>query len=265
MEIFQVDAFTANLFKGNPAAVMVVENWLDGGLMQHIAMENNLSETAFVRKRDDESGWDIRWFTPTHEVSFCGHATLASAHILHTEYQVPMPLTFFGQVGELVVSLEKDDPKSPSYQLNFPVVPFEEIEALPDAIGPSFSATPRAIFKSYENYFVELADEAAVRGFAPDLAALAQLGTTGVVITAQGDEFDFVSRYFVPGAGIDEDPVTGSIHTSLVPYWAEKLGKSDFQAHQASERGGNLTCRLNGDRVQIVGSATTYLRGNLCL
>lgn len=265
MQIFQVDAFTDQLFKGNPAAVMVLDDWLDAELMQHIAMENNLSETAFVREREAEDGWDIRWFTPTHEVSFCGHATLASAHILHSEYQAPMPLKFHGQVGALGVSLAQDDERAPSYRLDFPVVPFDVLDTLPDEIRPSFAATPICIFKSYENYFVQLEDETSVREFAPDLLAMARLGTEGVVITAKGDKVDFVSRYFLPGGGIDEDPVTGSIHTSLVPFWAEQLGKTELDAVQASSRGGNLTCRLVGDRVHIVGSATTYLRGRLLL
>lgn len=265
MQIFQVDAFTAELFKGNPAAVMVLDAWLDEALMQRIAMENNLSETAFVCPRSTGDGWDIRWFTPTHEVGFCGHATLASAHVLYTEYEAQMPLRFFGRVGELKVDLQTPHPMAPGYLLDFPVVPFELIDALPAPIAASFAATPTAIFKSHENYFIELADEATVRGFVPDLGAMAALGTDGVVITAPGTKFDFVSRYFLPGGGIDEDPVTGSIHTSLVPYWAERLGKPELSAHQASARGGNLTCRLSGDRVYLVGFATTYLRGTLCL
>lgn len=263
MQIFEVDAFTDQLFKGNPAAVMVLDEWLDAGLMQLIAMENNLSETAFVRQRDAKDGWDIRWFTPTHEVSFCGHATLASAHILHHEYRVQMPLKFYGQVGELGVDLASGDENAPAYRLDFPVVPFEVLAALPPEIAPSFAATPVAIFKSYENYFVQLEDEASVRGFAPDLLAMAKLRTQGVVITAKGDKVDFVSRYFAPGAGIDEDPVTGSIHTSLVPFWAAQLGKSELAAVQASSRGGNLACHLVGERVHIIGCARTYLRGNL--
>lgn len=265
MQIFQVDAFTAELFKGNPAAVMVLDRWLDAALMQHIAMENNLSETAFVIPRENSDGWDIRWFTPTHEVSFCGHATLASAHILHTEYQTPVPLRLFGQVGELRVDLHQTHERAPSYVLDFPNVPFEPIDELPSAISSSFDAKPIAVFKSYENYFVELESEAAVRDFEPDLAAMAALGTDGVVITAKGVACDFVSRYFLPGGGIDEDPVTGSIHTTLAPYWAEKLGKTELNAHQASKRGGNLTCRVQDDRVHIVGRATTFLRGTLCL
>lgn len=265
MQIFQVDAFTSELFKGNPAAVMVLDQWLDDALMQHIAMENNLSETAFVVQRADKSGWDIRWFTPSHEVSFCGHATLASAHILHTEYQAERPIQFFGKVGALQVDLHEPHDRSPSYLLDFPVIAHTPIDALPKEIAASFAATPLAVFKTYENYFVVLENEDAVRTFEPDLGALAKLGTDGVIITAQGDDVDFVSRYFVPGSGIDEDPVTGSIHTTLVPYWAQKLGKNTLAAHQASARGGNLSCRLVGDRVHIVGNATTYLRGNLCL
>jgi PhzF family phenazine biosynthesis protein len=265
MQIFQVDAFTAELFKGNPAAVMVLDNWLDEQLMQHIAMENNLSETAFVKPRENQDGWDIRWFTPTHEVSFCGHATLASAHILNTEYQAPMPLRLFGEVGELRVELHQAHETAPSYLLDFPNVSYEFLDGLPAEIAPSFGATPIAIFKSYENYFVELEDEAAVRNFEPDFAALAKLGTDGVIITARSKEFDFVSRYFLPGGGIDEDPVTGSIHTTLAPYWAKKLNKTELEAHQASKRGGNLTCRVRDERIHIVGCATTFMRGRLCL
>lgn len=159
MQMFQVDAFTSELFKGNPAAVLVVDRWLSDELMQHIAMENNLSETAFVKRHPDGQGWEIRWFTPTHEVSFCGHATLASAHILHTEYHAQMPVRLHGQVGELIVDLHAGHANAPSYLLNFPLIPFTKIDALPAAIAESFGAKPMAIFKSYENVFVELGDE----------------------------------------------------------------------------------------------------------
>lgn len=264
MQMFQVDAFTDQLFAGNPAAVLIVEDWLPDDLMQSIASENNLAETAFARpnpsaaKLAQKACWDLRWFTPTHEVNFCGHASLATAHVLATEHGVHTDMQFETRVGTLHVR-QSDT----GYQLDVPAFPPERLEAFPTEIANVFGTTPALPFKNFENIFAELPNEHAVRNFVPDLHTIAQLGTTGLVITARGSEHDFVSRYFVPGAGIPEDPVTGSIHATLVPYWADKLGKTHMRAFQASVRGGLLLCELAGDRVLISGHAVTFMEARL--
>lgn len=262
MQMFQVDAFTDRLFAGNPAAVLIVNDWLPDDTMQSIASENNLAETAFARRNPSlgNSSWDLRWFTPTHEVNFCGHATLATAHVLATEHNVQSDMQFETRVGTLHVRQGTD-----GYQLNVPAFPPEKLDAFPAEIADLFTNIPAKPFKNFENIFAELPDEHAVRGFMPDLPAIAKLGTTGLVITARGAEHDFVSRYFVPGAGIPEDAVTGSIHATLVPYWAEKLGKTKLRAFQASVRGGLLMCELAEDRVLISGHAVTYMEARLRL
>lgn len=256
MEMFQVDAFTDRLFAGNPAAVLILEDWLPDELMQSIASENNLAETAFARPA--RSGWDLRWFTPTHEVNFCGHATLATAHILATEYGVETSMEFQTRVGALHVGQHAD-----GYQMDIPAFFPEMLESFPPEIADIFGPLAPRPFRNSENIFAEFPDEHALRDFVPDLEAIARLGTTGLVITARGSEHDFVSRYFVPGGGIPEDPVTGSTHATLVPYWAEKLGRMKMVAFQASVRGGRLTCELSGDRVLIIGQAVTYMKASL--
>lgn len=268
MKMFQVDAFTDRLFAGNPAAVLILGDWLPEHMMQSIASENNLAETAFARPNPSasepgkSSSWDLRWFTPTHEVNFCGHATLATAHILATEHSVETDMLFETRIGTLHVRQSAD-----GYQLDVPAFPPEQLASFPAEIAHIFDTTPAKPFKNFENIFAELPSEHAVRNFIPDLHAIAQLGTTGLVITApgaeHGAEHDFVSRYFVPGAGIPEDPVTGSTHATLVPYWAERLGKTKLRAFQASVRGGLLVCELAGDRVLISGHAVTFMEARL--
>ena len=260
LKMFQVDAFSDLIFGGNPAAVLVVNDWLPDGLMQSIAAENNLAETAFVKRAGD--GWELRWFTPTLEVDFCGHATLATAHILVTEYGIPGPLSFSTRVGQLKVKVKED-----GYLLDLPSIPPEELPQLPESIRPVFSGQAEHWFRNFENIFVVLADEERVRAFTPDLHALAGLGPVGVVVTGQGvgSEYDFVSRYFAPGAGIPEDPVTGSIHSTLVPYWAAKMGKTRLSAYQASLRGGDLRCELKEGRVEIEGKAVTFMKAEISL
>jgi PhzF family phenazine biosynthesis protein len=262
MRMFQVDAFTDRLFAGNPAAVLVVEDWLPDDLMLAIAQENNLAETAFVKVRSDDA-WDLRWFAPAHEVDFCGHATLATAHVLLTAYKAKAPLVFHTRVGALRVTT-----KPRGYCLDIPCLPPEPLQALPAEIANVFNTPPAHIFRNFENIFADLGSADRVRRFMPDLAAIARLGPVGLVVTGQendGDQADFVSRYFAPGAGIPEDPVTGSIHATLVPYWAEKLGRSRMIAFQASARGGWLDCELSEDRVYLVGNAVTFMESTIFL
>lgn len=256
--MYQVDAFSSEVFSGNPAAVLVVDEWLPDHLMLSIASENNLAETAFVKRVGPD--WDLRWFTPTVEVDFCGHATLATAHILVTEYGIPGPLSFSTRIGQLKVAVKKD-----GYLLDLPCIIPEELVDLPDLIREMFTDQANFWFRNFENIFVVMNNENAVRAFLPDLQILAKLGLTGLVITAKASnsDYDFVSRYFVPGAGIPEDPVTGSIHATLVPFWAEKLGKTTLSAFQASLRGGHMICELKKDRVVIEGQAVTFMKAEI--
>ncbi|WP_445679823.1 PhzF family phenazine biosynthesis protein [Radicibacter daui] len=260
MRMFQVDAFSDRPFTGNPAAVLIVKDWLPDETMLAIAGENNLAETAFARARA-EGGWDLRWFAPAQEVDFCGHATLATAHVLLTEFAAAAPLSFHTRVGELRVS------KAPKgYRLDLPCLPPEPLATLPDDISGIFPTSPVGIFRNFENIFAVLDGADRVRTFVPDLMSISRLGPVGLVVTgkeAPGLKADFVSRYFAPGAGIPEDPVTGSIHSTLVPYWAEQLGKNRMTAFQASSRGGWLECELAGDRVFLTGNAVTFMEARI--
>lgn len=255
--LYQVDAFTSTLFAGNPAAVCLLEEWLDDRLLQEIAAENNLSETAFLVRND--SGFDLRWFTPVTEVALCGHATLASAHVLFTRYQWPEPTIRFRtrQRGELLV-YRRDD----LLELDFPALPTHPLTP-PTILRKAIPSEPLTVRGSAEDLLVELADERCVRELRPDLAALAEIDCRGVIVTARGENCDFVSRFFAPRVGIPEDPVTGSAHCVLIPYWAEKLGKKMLTARQVSKRGGELWCEECGDRVRIGGRAIVYLEGTI--
>lgn len=254
LEIYQIDAFASKLFTGNPAAVCPLDVWLDEKYMQCIAAENNVSETAFFVQNKD--GYDIRWFTPTVEVDLCGHATLAAAYVLFEELGfVGDTIVFQSQSGELNVSKDGD-----KFVLDFPRQRPVAC-AIPEVIQQAFN--PHAIkscFKA-EDYVVVLQDEAAVVAASPDLTLLKKLNLRGVVITAKAKQYDFVSRFFAPNCGIDEDPVTGSSFTQLAPYWAEVLGKSKLTAKQVSTRGGEVWCELAGDRVYIAGKAVKYSQG----
>jgi PhzF family phenazine biosynthesis protein len=258
LTMYQVDAFTTELFSGNPAAVLVLDDWLPVETMQAIASENNLAETAFVKR--SSNGWDLRWFTPVHEVNFCGHATLATAHVLANELGTQGELVFETRVGALRVNR-----KNSAYQLDFPSFPPEPIREIPPLLNEVIGSNHVSAFQNFENIFVVLRNEQAVVAFIPDLPKIAQLEPLGLVITAKGNEHDFVSRYFVPHAGIPEDPVTGSIHATLTPYWAEQLGKPRLSAFQRSKRGGHLLCELIGDRVLITGSAVTFMQAQIYL
>lgn len=258
LTMYQVDAFTTELFRGNPAAVLVLDHWLPAETMQSIANENNLAETAFVKR--NAITWDLRWFTPVHEVNFCGHATLATAHVLAHELGIEGELAFETRVGTLRVNRADT-----GYQLDLPSFPPEPVTGLLPQLHDIIGSKDVSAFQNFENVFVELKNERAVLDFVPDLPRITDLAPFGFVVTAKGNEHDFVSRYFVPHAGIPEDPVTGSIHSTLVPYWAEKLGKTQLSAFQRSTRGGHLLCELKGDRVLITGSAITFMKAEIYL
>ncbi len=255
--IYQADAFTDELFGGNPAAICPLEDWLTDALMQKIAMENNLAETAFLVK--DGADYHIRWFTPTVEVKLCGHATLAAAHILfHLPGETATQLVFHSKSGPLKVSRNED-----LLTLDFPASPLEKITAVPRGIFEGLGISSAPVFKSSFDYMVVLPSQKVIEGLQPDFKTLAQVSSRGVIATAPGDEADFVSRCFFPQSGIDEDPVTGSAHTATVPYWSGQLGKKKLKAIQLSKRRGYLDCELAGDRVLMSGKAVTYLTGEI--
>lgn len=255
LDIYQIDAFAQRVFEGNPAAVCPLEKWLSDSLMQAIAAENNLSETAFFVKK--ANGYHIRWFTPAAEVDLCGHATLASAFVLFDCLGYGgEEIHFTSKGGPLVVRRNGD-----LLEMDFPAQPPDVCE-LPDALYQAFGVMPVACLKS-EDYLVVFDDEKAVAAAAPDMSRLKGLDLRGVIITARSDAYDFVVRFFAPNVGVDEDPVTGSAYTQLVPYWSRKLGKPSFTAKQISKRGGEVTCSLSGDRVMISGRAVKYLVGRI--
>ena len=258
VKIFQVDAFTDQLFGGNPAAVCPLDQWLDDNLMQKIGAENNLSETVFFVANEDD--FEIRWFTPTVEVDLCGHATLASAHVLFNELNYRRDVVTFHSPRSGMLKVHKENDR---LTLDFPLEEFAEIEA-PEAVIEGFGKSPVAVYKGKGNYLVIFQNQQKIERLQPDLKKLAELDDrAGVIASAKGNEADFVSRFFAPQSGIDEDPVTGSAHTTLTPYWAEKLGNEKLSAKQISQRGGDLICELKDDRVLISGKAVTYLRGEI--
>jgi PhzF family phenazine biosynthesis protein len=265
LSMFQVDAFAERLFSGNPAAVLILDAWLDDDLMQAIAAAGEGGLGEVVLRRDDESGiFDLRWFTPAIEVPFCGHATLAAAHVLATAYGIVGEITFATrEVGQLRVRPEGQG----SYTLDLPSLPPVEVTP-PGALGLLFPSGWHSVLQAMDNLFVVLASEALVRNYQPDANAILALRGLSLCITAPGDAdgpFDFVSRYFAPGVGIPEDPVTGSIHSSLVPYWAERLRRPALAAFQASRRGGRLDCSLAGGRVLVTGQALTFMEAQIVL
>ena len=255
--IYQVDAFTSEVFSGNPAAVCLLEEWSADKAMQSIAAENNLSETAFLVRENDI--FELRWFTPVTEVALCGHATLASAFVIFHEQNWPEKTIRFQtrKSGQLVVT-GKDD----LLVMDFPARPVQE-RVNPPGLTEALGISPIDIFNSEEDLLVVLENEQSVRSVQPDFAALNQAEARGVIVTAPGDQCDFVSRFFAPRVGVNEDPVTGSAHTVLTPYWSEVLGKIDLHAFQISKRGGELFCQLAGDRVMISGRAVLYLAGTI--
>jgi len=255
LKLYQVDAFANQVFSGNPAAICPLQHWLDDDTMQAIAMENNLSETAFFVSTDD--GYHIRWFTPLAEVKLCGHATLASAHVIFNR---------LGYNGERIIFQSKSGPLGVTRQhdwleLDFPAQPATACK-IPAALQQAFGDRLQACLKA-EDYIVVLDDESAVVNAAPDLALLRKLDLRGVAITATSADCDFVCRFFAPKYGIDEDPVTGSAYTQLVPYWAQQLGKNEFSARQLSRRGGEINCALSGDRVKIAGQTVLFMEASI--
>ncbi len=256
--IYQVDAFTDKIFGGNPAAVCPLEKWIPAAAMQSIAMENNLSETAFFVRKG--SVFKIRWFTPAIEVDLCGHATLASAHVIfkHLGHAKPQ-ITFLSKSGELKASLKKD-----LIYLDFPAYDPIPVGSPPAALLKGLGKKPKEVLKG-RDYLAVFKTEADILALQPDFAELNKLDCLGIIATAEGDESDFVSRFFAPRAGILEDPVTGSAHTLLIPFWAKRLHKKKLYAFQLSKRRGELFCELQGKRVLIGGHARTFLKGTIAV
>ena len=252
---YEVSAFTSNPFGGNPAGVCPLAAWLPDATLQQIAANNNLSETAFVVPQGTD--FDLRWFTPTTEVDLCGHATLAAAFVLFQQRGTSRPeIRFHSRSGALTVVQEGE-----SLALDFPSRPASPCAA-PAELLRGLGATPATVLKS-RDYLAVFASAGAVRALQPDFATLGKLDCLGIIATAPGEDCDFVSRFFAPAGGVDEDPVTGSAHCTLIPYWAERLGKAKLFARQVSPRGGELQCELAGDRVRIAGKAVLYLCGEI--
>ena len=259
MKLYQIDAFTKEIFSGNPAAVCPLEEWLSEEIMQKIAAENNLAETAFYVKKGKKH--EIRWFTPTVEVDLCGHATLATAYVLFNyENHIGDSITFYShRSGELTVTKEGD-----LLSLNFPTDTFEAIE-LTNQVTEALNITPQLAFKGKTDYMFLFKNEEEVLNTKPNFEKLSKIEARGIIITAKGNTTDFVSRFFGPRSGMNEDPVTGSAHTTLIPYWAKELNKTKLTALQLSDRRGYLECELLEDRVRISGYAKCYLIGTLLL
>jgi len=256
LEVNYIDAFTDSIFGGNPAAIILIDEWLSDNLMQSIAAENNLSETAFSVKNGDT--FHIRWFSPLTEIDFCGHATLATAYVLFNKHTDIDSLVFYAKaVGEF--NVRKAD--SGFIQMSFPNRKPEPIDVIPDALIHGLSIRPDEVLLNQQAYFAVYSSEEHVVNVRQDKEQLKKLKPYDVVVTAASQKYDFISRYFWPANGGDEDPVTGSIHAGLAPYWAEKLGKPILQAFQASKRGGDLFCSIEGDIVKISGKAVKYMSG----
>jgi len=255
VKIFQIDAFAETVFEGNPAAVCPLDKWLPDDVLQRIAQENNLSETAFFIK--EGNSYHIRWFTPVFEVDLCGHATIATAfvifEILKNEIQ---KITFNSRSGELIVTK-----KGEYIELNFPVAEIIQCET-PPQISQAFGKEPIEVWCS-DDYMVVFENESDIKSLSPNFTILNELECRGVIATSKGSEVDFVSRFFAPRCGVNEDPVTGSAHCKLIPYWAQRLGKNSLTALQLSQRGGKLLCELINDHVLIAGKAVKYLEGTI--
>jgi PhzF family phenazine biosynthesis protein len=261
LPIYTVDAFTSEPFKGNPAAVCILDDEIDESLMKSIAFEMNLSETAFVKRTGDS--YSLRWFTPSVEVDLCGHATLASSHILWQtdRRQLNEPIRFITKSGELIAAK-----KGNVIQLDFPVIEQNGIIPPPE-LEKALGAKPVYCGMTQWNYLIEFENEDIIKNMQPDFALLQSLPSWGTIVTAEGSSngFDFVSRFFAPEKGIPEDPVTGSAHCALGPYWMKKLGKNTFNAYQASERGGVVGVRVENGRVYLTGEAVTVIEGSISI
>jgi len=261
VRFFIVDAFTSEPFKGNPAAVVLLEEELTDQRLQAIAVEFNLSETAFLRQIDNNS-WSLRWFTPASEIELCGHATLASAHVLWQELDVSSNPLHFSTLSGLLTAKRNNNGE---ITLDFPAIPSRPIDV--DAnIKQKFGMHIIAAARAPNRFLIELSDADSVLHYQPDFELIRSLPERGLIVTAKGDnEFDFASRFFAPKMGIPEDPVTGSMHCVLAPYWNNKLGKHSFKAKQLSQRGGVLGVNLVGERVELIGSALTVMRGDIVI
>lgn len=259
VKIYQVDAFTKKVFSGNPAAVCPLESWLPDEILQKIAMENNLAETAFYVP--GEMAHEIRWFTPTVEVDLCGHATLAAGFVLFKYYNYKGDVIHFHshRSGPLTVRREQD-----LLTLNFPTDVTESVEVVPELVD-CFGLEPVMAFKGKSDYMLVFENQKQIMNLRPSYPHILKLQARGVIVTAIGDEVDFVSRFFAPQSGINEDPVTGSAHTTLTPYWSKRLRKTEMTALQLSQRRGLLMCRYLDDRVEISGHAKEYLEGEIFL
>ena len=257
IQIFQVDAFTRDLFKGNPAAVMPMESFLRDDTLQALAAENNLAETAFIVRAGAD--YKIRWFTPKVEVPLCGHATLASAAVVMEKLEHGRSeVTFQSASGPLRVCKS-----GPEYVLDFPARPSERVSVSLE-LSAALGCVPQEVFANEFNYLAVFKDPNLVRELQPDMIKLARIDRPGVIVTAVGDYgFDFVSRYFAPAKGILEDPVTGAAHCMLAPYWSQRTGQDSFRAYQASPRGGAVICRLKHDRVELQGACVFYMEGTV--
>ncbi|MBC2580951.1 PhzF family phenazine biosynthesis protein [Clostridium sp. DJ247] len=255
--IYQIDAFTNEQFKGNPAAVCPLERWIDDDLMQKIAKENNLSETAFFTKKDDI--YELRWFTPEEEIDLCGHATLATAYVIFKYLEKDLSKVIFNtQSGILEVSK-----KGSLITMIFPSREGKSCE-IPKELVMGLGKEPKELYRS-RDYMAVFEKEEDIKNLKLDIEELKKLDVFGIIVTAKGKEVDFVSRYFAPKSGINEDPVTGSAHCTLVPYWKKTLKKNEFVAYQLSDRGGKLYCTDLGERVEISGEAVLYLEGYINL
>lgn len=253
IRLYQVDAFTGTLFRGNPAAVCPLDDWLDNGRLQAIAAENNLSETAFFVRKDDQ--FELRWFTPVIEVDLCGHATLAAAFVVFNHIDTSLRNVAFSTKSGML-KVERD---GSLFSMDFPSRPGSPCD-IPDDFVQALGLKPTEVLLSRDYLAVYDSDE-TIRSLTPDMDCLLKVESLGVIVTAPGSDADFVSRFFAPRAGVPEDPVTGSAHCTLVPYWSERLHKKKLHAYQLSERGGELFCEDLGDRVKIAGEAVLYLEG----
>ncbi|MCX2718662.1 PhzF family phenazine biosynthesis protein [Lentiprolixibacter aurantiacus] len=258
LKIFQVDAFAERVFTGNPAAVCVLEEWLPDDSMQAIAMENNLAETAFTVK--EEKGYHIRWFTPEVEVALCGHATLATAFVLYEYYSFEGNKISFYSEKSGPLAVEKGE--NGLLTLDFPADTLQEV-ASDEKLNEALGIVPLKTLKGKTDYLLIYSEEQQVRAMDPNIFLLNQVDARGIIVSAPGVEVDFVSRFFAPQCGVSEDPVTGSAHTTLTPYWSEILNKKILSARQLSRRGGNLSCELRGSRVRISGRVKPYLKGEI--
>lgn len=255
--VYQVDAFASRVFTGNPAAVCPLENWLPDEQMQAIAAETNLADTAFFVRNGD--GYHLRWFTPKVEVDLCGHATLASAFVILKEITPSAnSVRFETKSGTLTVTREGD-----LLSIDFPARPPEECQVHPGLIA-ALGGNPQTVLAA-RDYMVVYATEEEVRSLTPNMDSLAKTDRFAVIVTAPGNDFDFVSRFFAPSQGVPEDPVTGSAHCTLTPYWSKRLGKKKLHAYQSSARGGELWCEDRGERVKVSGRAVQFLQGTICL